>query len=1046
MTLSDLSIKKPVFAWMLMAALLIFGGIGFLRMGISQSPDVDFPVAAIHLAWKGAAPEVIESDVIDIIEESLMTISGVKKITSSARFSEATIIAEFELFKNIDVAVQEIQTKITQAQQRLPKDMEPPLIFKTNPEDQPIIWIGVSGEVPYLKIVTYVRDHLKDQFSQIPGVGDVFLGGFVEPKVRVWLNTHKLQTWQLTAEDVVNAISSQHIELPAGRLTTESSEKNIRVLGEAKTIEELKNIVIPSRVREGYLWQTVRLKDVAEVEDGIDDVRRLARVNGKPSVGLGIRKQRGTNAVSVAKLVKAKMRAIESTLPKDLKLTLNFDGTERIEENVREMEFTILLAVLFTGIVCWLFLGSLSSTFNVVLAIPTALGGAFLVMYFMGFTLNILTLLGLSMVVGIVVDDAIVVLENIARHQSQGESRVLASILGARQVTFAVMAISAAVIAIFLPVAFMKGLIGKFFFQFGIAVSAAVAFSFLEATTLTPARCSQFLRVGHQTRMGRSMEFFMQHGTHLYKKTLQVALRHRFKTIGLAIGLFLLSFLLLPLLRKEMVPYYDISQFLVRIQTPPGSSLRFTDNVMRQAEDFLLKQKALRVYFAAIGGFGGGDVNTGIFFVTLQKPSDRPIHPKTGEPITLRDFMTQCREHFNQIPGITRATLQELTGAAGAGARDFPIDLSIQGPNWETLGKLAHQLMEQLQKTGLAIDLDTDFMESLPEVHIIPDRQKAAAHGITTDMIARTIQASVSGVQIAKFTQEGRRYDIKVSFTEQNRQKIEDLSHIWIRNQRGELIRLSEVTRILEHQEPFVIARENRQRAVHVFGNVVPGQSQANAIAAAKNISQTIFPEGYTLKLSGSSELFQESFQQLLFALWLGITIAYMILAAQFNSYIHPFTILLALPFSVSGALLGLWVMDHSLNILSMIGLLLLMGIVKKNSILLVDFTNQQREQGGTVEAALLTACPQRLRPILMTSLAIIAGAIPAMLHIGPGAEQRAPMATVMIWGTAISTLLTLYVVPCVYSLMSRLESHQHEKAHREAIQALADVPPVKNL
>lgn len=1037
MTLSDLSIKKPVFAWMLMAALLIFGGISFMRMGVSQNPDIDFPVVNISITWEGAAPEVMETEVVDVIEESLMTVEGIKKTTSSVKFGSANITAEFELFKDIDVAIQDVQTKIAQAQKRLPNNVDPAVISKVNPEDQPILWIGVSGDKPTREIMEYVRDHLKDQFSVISGVGDVFLGGYVEPNVRVWLDTKKMNNLQMTAEDVMAAIQSQHTEVPAGRLITEKNEQNIRLLGEANSMEEMGNLAIPSRVREGYLWKTVKLKDVAQIEDGLEDVRRLARVQGKTSVGMGIRKQRGTNSVEIAHRVKAKMDQIRPTMPEGLRLTVNFDGTTQIEDGVHELEMTLALSVLFTGIVCWLFLGSLSSTINVILAIPTALGGAFIVMYFLGFTLNTITLLGLSMVVGIVVDDAIVVLENIVRYHEKGKSKVLAAILGSREVTFSVMVISAAVIAIFLPVAFMKGIIGKFFFQFGITVSAAVAFSLLEALTLTPSRSSQMLQVGHHAFIGRSIDRFMNYLRESYRKTLDIALNHRFVVIVIALIFFVASLSVVEGLRKEMSPSQDISRFMIRIQTAPGSSLEFTNGVIKKAEAFLMNQQAVDTYFVSIGGYGGGDVNTGVVFTTMKKPNKRPIFEKTGKRITQSEFMELCRENLNQIPGVVRATLQELAGAAGAGSRDFPVDISIKGQDWKQLGALSHELMNFLKTNAMTQDLDTDFMANIPEVHIVPDRMMASQHGVTMDSIAKTVQGIMGSVRVAKFTKGSHRYDVRVSLRDENRKIPADISTIWVRNQRGELVQLSEVTKIIESPEPLTIARENRQRSVHVYGNLALGQSQSDVLAAAEKFAKEKFPEGYTLTLSGSSQTMRESFQELGIAFLLGLLIAYMILASQFNSFLHPFTVLLALPFSISGALLGLRVMDQSLNILSIIGLLLLMGIVKKNSILLVDFTNQKREEGVGVRQALLDACPLRLRPILMTTFAIVAGALPAALHLGPGAEMRAPMATVIIWGTLVSTLLTLYVVPCAYSLFSRLESTKHQKRHEEAVESL---------
>lgn len=810
-----------------------------------------------------------------------------------------------------------------------------------------------------------------------------FLGGYIEPNVRVWLDIHQMNKFQLTAEDIVSAIGTQHTELPVGRLVTPTNEQNVRILGEASSIQEMSNIAIPSRVREGYLWKTFKLGDVSTIEDGLEDVRRQARVQGKPSVGLGIKKQRGTNSVEIAKKVKEKIAQLEPTLPQGMQLGVNFDGTTQIEDNVHELELTLILAVLFTGLVCWLFLGSITSTINVVLAIPTALGGAFIVMYFLGFTLNTITLLGLSMVVGIVVDDAIVVLENIVRHYEKNKSKMLASIIGSREITFSVMVISAAVIAIFLPVAFMKGIIGKFFFQFGITVSAAVAFSLLEALTLTPSRTSQMLYAGHESWIGRHMESLMSALRRVYSKTLTMALNHRFAVIFVAVVFFVASLAIFPSLRKEMTPSQDVSRLLIRMQTEPGSSLEFTNKITLQAEDFLMKQPEVQLYFASVGGFGGGDVNTSVLFVTMKYPKDRPINPKTGKHTTQQEFMNLCRENLKKISGMKRVAIQDLSGSIGSSGHNFPIDVSIQGPDWKKLGELGHQLMEDLSSKNLSVDMDTNYMKDIDEVHIVPDRAKASKFGVTTDVIARTIQGMLGSVRVAKFTNGAHRYDVRVSLRDENRKTIDDISKIWVRNQLGELVKLSDVTQIIESPQPIQISREDRQRSVRVYGNVATGQSQEAVLVAAERYAKDHFPKGYVLKLSGGSETMRETAQELALAFVLGLLIAYMILAAQFNSFIHPFTVLLALPFSISGAFLGLKVMNHSINMLSVIGLLLLMGIVKKNSILLVDFTNQRREEGESVRDALMDACPMRLRPILMTTFAIVAGALPAALSIG---------------------------------------------------------------
>lgn len=1038
MTLSDLAIKKPVFAWMTMISLLLFGTISFNRLGISQNPDVDSPVVNVRLAWEGAAPEVMENEVIDPIEEAMMTVEGIKKVTSTSRYGSANITAEFDLNKDIDVAVQEIQTKIAQAQRNLPNDIEPPVIQKVNPEDQPIMWIGVSGSRPYKDISAYVQDHLLDQFQTIPGAGEVSLGGFVEPNLRVWLKPDAMRDLQITVDDVITAIQAQHSELPGGVLLGSQREQNVRILGEAATTEEFGNLTIPQRVGQGILWRTIRLRDIADIEEGLADVRRISRVNGEPSIGFGIRKQRGANAVEVARHAKRKMEEVRPHLPEGMKIAVNFDTTKFIEDNVHELIVTLILAVLFTSVVCWLFLGSLSSTLNVFFAIPTALGGTITVIYFLGFTLNTITLMAVSLVIGIVVDDAIVVLENIVRRREQGESRIEAAIYGAREITFSVIVISSAVIAIFLPVAFMKGIIGKFFYEFGITTSIAVAFSLLEAITLAPMRCSQFLEVGHSSMVGRAMHSFLHHLSHGYRRTLSWALNHRWKVIVVAVVFFILSLSLGGKLRREMTPSQDQGTLTVRFQTPPGSSLLFTDEVFRKAEEFLTRRPELQRYFGILGGFGGGEVNTGMILVTMKDRAQRPHAPGTKRPVTQQEFSAVVREELNKIPGMKRVAIQDRSQTISVGSsRGYPIELSVQGPDWDKLGEYAETIRERMIKTRLTVDVDTTYRVGVPEVRIIPDREKAAARGVTVAAITRTINATIGGVRVGKYTKGSRRYDIRVSLRDEHRKDPADVSKLWVRNMRGELVLLSDVTRILEKPTLLSIQRENRERAVTMTANVAPGKSQAAAIQSALQIAGDILPEGYQAIPTGNAQQFQEAFRELGLAFFLGIAIAYMILGAQFNSFIHPFTILLALPFSLSGALGALWLTNHSLNMMSVIGILLLMGIVKKNSILLVDFTNARRAKGLSPNDALLEACPIRLRPILMTSLAIIAGAIPTALTLGPGAELRAPMGIVVIGGTFVSTLLTLFVVPCAYSLLSRLESRHQEARDTEVKKAL---------
>ena len=1037
MTLSDLAIKKPVFAWMIMISLLLFGAIAFQRLGVSQNPDVDSPIVNISLTWEGADPVVMESEVVDPAEETLMTLEGIEKITSNSRFGSADITVEFDLSKNIDVAVQEVQTKLAQAQRNLPNNIDPPVIKKVNPEDQPIMWVGVSGTRPYKEIMTYTRDHIIDRFQTIPGVGEVSLGGYVEPNLRVWLNPEKMNDLQITVDDVIAGIQAQHSELPAGVLHTLQEEQNVRVMGEVSSVDEFGRISIPSRIGQGILWKTIRIRDIASIEEGLADVRRISRVNGESSIGLGIRKQRGSNAVDVAHRVKAKIDEMNKQLPEGMKIGVNFDTTKFIEDSVHELMFTLALAVLFTSLVCWIFLGSWSSTLNVFLAIPTALGGTLMVVYFLGFTLNSITLMAISLVVGIIVDDAIVVLENIARHRESGESRIRAAVFGSREILFSVIVISSAVAAIFLPIAFMKGIIGKYFYQFGVTISVAVGFSLIEAITIAPMRCSQFLEVGHGTWLGKLMDQLMRKLAGGYKSALGIALNHRWKVIVCAITLFAVSLFAGRNLRQEMTPPQDTGTFIVRLQTPSGSSLAFTDEVYRKTEAYLSRRPELLKYF---GNIGGDVVNSGNIFITMKAPKDRPMSAgKKPHPITQQEFMSIVRKDLKQIPGMYRVSIQDRSQSiAGTGGKNYPIEISLNGPDWEKLGEYSETMRDRLTKSGLAVDMDVSYQVGVPEVHIVPAREEAAARGVTVAAIARTINASVGGIRVGKYTKGGRRYDIRVSLSDVDRKVSADISKLWVRNVRGELVSLSDVTRIVNKPTLLSIQRENRERAVTVFGNVAPGKSQADAIREALRIAKEVLPDGYRAAPTGSSQQMQQTFRELLFAFLLGVAIAYMILGAQFNSFIHPFTVLLALPFSLSGALVALKIADQSLNMMSAIGILLLMGIVKKNSILLVDFTNTRRSEGLETRAALLSACPIRLRPILMTSFAIVASAIPSVLSLGPGSELRAPMASVVIGGTLVSTLMTLFVVPCAYSLFERFESKRKSARYAEVMEALS--------
>ncbi len=1037
MTLSDLSIKNPVLAWMIFIGVLVFGAISYYGMGVSQMPDVDFPQLSVSTSWPGASPEAVESTITDSLEQSILGVEGVTEITSSSSRGRSSITIQFDLNRNIDVALQDLQAKLANAAHELPDDVELPTISKRNSDSSPIMWIAISGNKTPKYIMEYTRDHLKDAFTTIPGVAEIFMGGYREPVFRVWLDPKAMKQKEILVDDIVTAINTGHKEVPAGYVDTGIKEINIRVPGEAGTVEEFSSIIIPSR-KGSSMWKPFKIGDVALVEDGLEDIRGYARSNGDPAVGLGVLKQPGTNSIEVAKNIKKKIAALQKELPEGMKMQVRFDATQFVEESSKEMNNIIILSVILTSLVCWLFLGSFGSAVNVFLTIPMSIFGSFFVMRIMGFTLNTFTFLALTLVIGIVVDDAIMMIENITRHREAGENKVRAAIKGAREITFAAIAATVAILAIFIPVIFMKGVIGRYFFQFGVTISVAVVFSLLGALTLTPMYAAQFLPALHKTGKKPFMETFMDNFRDWYKKVLKVCLENRWKVVIAALVFFAVSMVFAVLVKREFVPSMDVGVININIRTAPGSSITYTNNVMLEAEKIVSQRKDISAYFANVGGW-----STSVS-VTMFDLNKRPKDPKKKRPLTQQEISTELRNSLKAVKGVVAVSIQDMSQSGFTARRGFPIEFTLMGPNWDKLIELSAMLTTEMEKTGYMVDADTDYRPGVNEEVVKPDRKKLFERGLTIDTVSTAINALYGGITAGKFTKNGKRYDIKVQLDPTKRMDLNDLKNIMVRNSRGELIRLGEVITMSEEPTVNSITRLNRQRAIRISANIAPGKAQGDAMKEVEKLAKTL-PEGYVTAFTGSSQTFQESFSSLGMVLLLGIFVAYMVLGSQFNSFVHPISVLMALPFSASGAFIALFLSGKTLNIYSAIGLILLMGIVKKNSILLVDFTNQRREEGLSVKDALLSACPVRLRPIIMTSVSTIAAAIPPALAMGMGAETRVPMSIVVIGGVLFSTFLTLFVVPCVYSLLSNLESKAHQQEVHDAMKELAVIEgPVK--
>ncbi|MDW8349365.1 MAG: efflux RND transporter permease subunit [Verrucomicrobiae bacterium] len=1032
MTLSEIAIRRPVFAWMLMSALIIFGAITFNRLGISFFPDIEAQSINISVTWPGAAPEVMETEIVDRLEQALVSVVGVKEINSSIRQSIANITLELYPGTNADAAILEVQSGVSRV--RLPDQADNPIITRNSPSDNPIMWIGVNSDSMSLaELIAYADLNLRDQFQTLPGVGEIILSGFSERNLRVWIDRNKLEQYELTALDVQRALESEHIEVAAGYLENPQQEINLRVMGEGLSPESVGEILITQRGGRPIYNTTIRLRDVARIEDDLNDIRRVSKIGldktiytqkygaqlkpgehvvGFRGIGLGIRKLPGANAVAVSDRVKQRVEEIRKRLPPSINMQVNFDQSVFTREAVHETEFTLILAAILTSLVCWIFLGSWTSTLNVIMAIPTSVLGTFIIMYFSGFTLNFFTLLALSLSIGVVVDDAIMVLENIVRHKEMGKSSWRAALDGAREITFPALAATFSIVAIFFPLAFTTGIVGEFLFQFAVTFSAAVLLSYVEAITLTPMRCSQFLQVGRVNFLTRGVDALIHWLSARYVEALRIAIAHRWKVLAGCAALFFISLQILSWVPKEFAPAQDQSIIFVRFQTPVGSSLEFTVGKMEEVEAYLKRREDTLRYFIAVGGFGGGEVNTGIAFVTLVPPSQRKLRQQA--------IIEEYRRDLNRIEDLFVQPVDLSRGGFTSGARDLPIQFSLQGPSHDTLKKISDQFIEMMKRERIAVDIDTDFKLGQPEWHIIPNRVEAARRGVTMEALGRTLNVAVGGVRAGKFTNDARRYDVRVKVEDKQRQTLEDVLSLKVRNLYGELVAVRDVVTVEKRDSFQVITRRNRERAIQISANNAPGITQAEALARVQNYAKEVLPPGYRLVLSDNAQAFKEAFADLSFTLFLGVVVAYMVLASQFNSFVHPFTILLTLPFSVSGAFGAMFVTGQTFNIYSFIGLILLMGIVKKNGILLVEFTNLSRTRDGLgLEESILRAGAVRLRPIVMTSFTTIVAALPAALAWGPGAESRVPMAVTVIGGVLVSTLFTLFVVPCAYRVLA---------------------------
>ncbi len=1027
MWLADTSIKRPVFATMVILGLVVLGIVSYPIIGVDLLPKVDFPMINISTMLKGASPEIMDIDVADKIEEAVNTINGVKTIASTSTEGISTTLVEFTLERDIDVALQDVREKIASIRSKLPNDIDEPVIEKVDPDAAPVMWLGLTGEksVSVRDLSTYADEALKEQLQKINGVGAIRLASLRLRQARVWLDAEKLKAYHITPQDIITALRRENVELPGGRIEGSTKEYSIKIEGEFPKIADFNNLIVSY-----HRGIPVRLSDIGRAEDGMAEKRSISRFNGISSVGLGVQKQSGTNTVEVIERIKKELPNIVKTLPPGMNLGISFDQSIFIKRSIREVQNHLIYGGILAVIAVFIFLRNSRTTLISALALPTSVIATFTLMNMFDFTFNNMTMLALSLSVGILIDDAIIVIENIYRHIEKGMKPAEAASFATSEIGLAVVATTLAIVAIFLPVAFMKGIIGRFFLQFALTVVFAVIVSLFVSFTLTPMMASRYLRsresvVSSQesgvqrlstldSRPSRWLDNSYKKIEELYRKLLKTALNHRALVLITATIIFAVSLFIPKFIGKEFVPPEDQGRFIVRLQSPIDYSVNEVDRMFKKAEDLVRTTPEVKTIFYAQGFGPSREVNKASMFIGLK--------PKAERKRLQQEIMIEVRKKLRQIPGL-KGTAEDIS-LVGGGQRQVPIQYSIRGRDLAALQTYTQQIVDEFSKLPGIVDVDTSLEAGKPEFRVIIDRDKAADLGVDTTAVAEAINFLIGGeVDITKFKDEtkGRRYDVRARLNPEDRTSPDDIGQFHIRAKDGRLIEISNIIKIQEAGGPNIINRVDRQRAITLFANL-EGKPLGQAKAELDSISSKILPPDYSARYKGMADIMEESFGFLIFALLLGVVLAYMILASQFESFIHPITVLLSMPFSFVGAFGALFITGKTLNIFSFIGLILLMGLVKKNAILLVDYTNTLRKRGMQRKEAILEAGPVRLRPILMTTFAMVLGMIPVAAGIGEGSETRSPMAIATIGGLLSSLFLTLIVVPAAYDLFDDIQ------------------------
>lgn len=1012
MFISNLSIKRPVFATVMMLTLLTLGIFSYRRLAIDMMPDVELPILTVISEYPGASAETVEREVTRPIEEAVNPISGVKHIYSTSREGYSTVIVEFELEVKVNEASQEVRAKINAIRNELPDDLKEPVIQKLEIGAMPVVSLAVSSSTLSPRELTTIADRrIKRRLENIAGVGKVRLVGGSKREVGILIDPAKTEAMGLTIDDVVNGIAAENVNTPLGRLNRAGNETTVRISGKPELVRGFESMVIARRGDHA-----VTLGEVATIVDGVEEQRSLALVNGVPAVAIDVLKQSKVNTVGVVDAVKAEVEKLRKEMPPGTEIEIVRDASIFIRESVHDVEMTMILGGLLTILIVFCFLNSWRSTVITGLTLPISVVSSFIIMYFLGMTLNIMTLMALSLAIGLLIDDAIVVRENIVRHLEHGQDHYTAAREGTAEIGLAVLATSMSIIAVFVPVAFMKGIIGRFFFQFGMVVAFAVLVSLFVSFTLDPMLSSRWVdpdveRKGKRHVVARALDHFnnwFDRTADRYKSAIGWALDHRKTVLVGAAAAFVGGIGLFGMLQSEFMPVFDHGEFMVRFKTAPDASIEETKNRLGKVLGVLKGYPEIDETYAAIAPAEGDTVQTAMVYIHLKDKSERTR--------TQQQLMPLVRADLDRIPGIIPSVEEDPDNM------QKPFQLLVRGEDIPKLKEYAAAIKRKLYGIRGLVDLEATLEHDLPEYRLVVDRARARSAGIGTDKLVRTIGTLVGGRVISTYEDEaGEGVDVRLRLPESLRQDIRQIADLRIVRETPNgvaLIPIGDLVRIERVNSPSEISRQDMSRQVQISANMdhlALGTAANKALAAAATVKML---PGYSVKMSGDTEIMIESFGYLAEALVLAIIFVYLILAAQFESFIDPFAIMLSLPLSIVGMAGMLVLTRDTVNIMSLIGLILLMGLVTKNAILLVDYAKVLRKRGFDRREAVVMAGRTRLRPIMMTTLAMIFGMMPLALAIGQGAEMRAPMARAVIGGLITSTLLTLIVVPVVYTLL----------------------------